>query len=330
MDTSTHVAMGFGLAGLAYLDPAVSSNSELANAVLLGTVIGSNAPDFDYVIKLVKGNGLYIEHHRGASHSIPALFLWTIFLSGILYLFSVSVPILPLMYWTFLAVSLHVLFDVFNAYGTQAGKPFTKKWLSLNFIPLFDPFIMLLHLVGFGGWLISGKPGPVFLIVYGVIICYLFERLISSRKIAKLVKFHMIDQVGKVTIIPTIFWNNWDVVFETANSYQIGRVKQKKVIWIHKFGKHYSPSSVIDAARKDKDVRHFLAVSSHTHVVVISSRTGYEVRFSDVRFRSKNHYPFMAVVKLNSDYEVLSSYTGWIHQPTQLNEKLSSQKQIST
>jgi len=46
MDTGTHFAMGIGLFGLAHLDPAVASHPVTAQAVLLGTVLGSQAPDF--------------------------------------------------------------------------------------------------------------------------------------------------------------------------------------------------------------------------------------------------------------------------------------------
>lgn len=41
MDTGTHVVMGVALGGIATLDPAVSSDPALFNAVLIGTLVGS-------------------------------------------------------------------------------------------------------------------------------------------------------------------------------------------------------------------------------------------------------------------------------------------------
>ena len=70
MDTSTHVLMGLGLASLAQVDPIVSGNEALTQAVLIGTVIGSNAPDFDILYHL-KGNNSYLKNHRSHSHSLP-------------------------------------------------------------------------------------------------------------------------------------------------------------------------------------------------------------------------------------------------------------------
>ena len=52
MDTATHFAMGIGLFGLAHLDPTLSSQPETAQAILVGTVIGSQAPDFDGLSRL--------------------------------------------------------------------------------------------------------------------------------------------------------------------------------------------------------------------------------------------------------------------------------------
>ncbi|MFP3488802.1 metal-dependent hydrolase, partial [Staphylococcus sp. SIMBA_130] len=77
MDTGTHVVMGLGIGALATLDPAIAQDPITAQSVLIGALIGSQAPDFDTVLKL-KNNAVYIRHHRGITHSIPAVLLWPI------------------------------------------------------------------------------------------------------------------------------------------------------------------------------------------------------------------------------------------------------------
>jgi inner membrane protein len=52
LDTTSHIVIGNGLAALAQIDPAVSGSAAMSQAVLLGTSIGSNAPDFDFVYTL--------------------------------------------------------------------------------------------------------------------------------------------------------------------------------------------------------------------------------------------------------------------------------------
>ncbi|MED4400631.1 metal-dependent hydrolase [Metabacillus fastidiosus] len=323
MDTSTHIAMGFGLAGLSYLDPAVAANPNLANAVLIGTVIGSNAPDFDYIIKLLKGNGMYTEHHRGVSHSIPALFLWTAALSFLIYLPFSDISFFTLLCWTFAAVFLHIAFDIFNSYGTQAARPFTKKWLSLNFIPLFDPFIMALHIIGFILWMITFSPGFIFFYIYIILFIYLITRFILSRKAIRLAE-RLADLNGVYTIIPTQSLFHWDIVIETDTVFFVGMVhyRQQKLKVIHHFEKMNAEEAPVLMASKDQNVQHFLANSDHTHIIVQRTEHGFEVRWVDLRFRFKEDYPYMATVLLADNYEVISSHTGWIHKPKKKQEQM--------
>ena len=84
MDSGTHLVMGLGLAGLASIDPVVASDQTLYAAVLIGTVVGSQAPDLDGLLRL-KSNAAYIRNHRGVSHSIPAVAIWTYSLSPSLF-----------------------------------------------------------------------------------------------------------------------------------------------------------------------------------------------------------------------------------------------------
>ena len=52
MDTATHTVMGIGLGGLATIDPAISTEGGAMGTILIATIIGSQAPDFDTVLKL--------------------------------------------------------------------------------------------------------------------------------------------------------------------------------------------------------------------------------------------------------------------------------------
>src|SRR5699024_1358519 len=151
MDTATHVVMGVALGGLATLDPVVANDPVLFNTVLVGTLVGSQAPDFDTILKL-KNNAIYIRNHRGLPHSILSVICWRLFISVVLYLLVAGVNFLHLWLWTFLAVIIHVFVDIFNAYGTQALRPFSHKWVAFGFINTFDPYIFFLHLAGIIDW----------------------------------------------------------------------------------------------------------------------------------------------------------------------------------
>ncbi len=216
MDTGTHIVMGVALGGLATLDPAVQQDPALFSAVLAGTVIGSHAPDFDTILKL-KNNAVYIRHHRGATHSIPAVIIWGVLIAGIIHLLAPGVSLLHLWAWTALAVVLHVLVDIPNAYGTQAYRPFTNKWVAHGFINTFDPYIFMLHIAGIVAWLLGANPGYTWLIIYTVIVLYYVKRYMDKREIVKKIQDHFSD-TEQIATSPTIKQNKWRVAITTKTT----------------------------------------------------------------------------------------------------------------
>src|SRR5690625_275664 len=235
MDTGTHIVMGVALGGLATLDPAVASDPTLFNTILVGTIIGSHAPDFDTVLKL-KNNATYIRHHRGLTHSIPAIIFWGILISSIIYMFVPQVNFLHLWAWTFLAVIIHVVVDIFNAYGTQAIRPFSNKWVAHGFINTFDPYIFLLHIAGIGAWILGANPGYTWLTIYTVILLYYIKRFIDKREIVKeLVSFF--PDTEYIATSPTMKQNNWRVAITTKDFFYVGAVENGHIQIIDKFKK---------------------------------------------------------------------------------------------
>src|SRR5699024_2245742 len=110
------------------------------NYILVVIIIDTQALDFDTIIK-IKNNSTYIRNHRGITHSIPAIIIWCILIPLIIYLFVPEVNFLHLWLWTFLAVFLPVLVDVFNAYGTQAFIPFSCKLFAYCLIITLYTFL---------------------------------------------------------------------------------------------------------------------------------------------------------------------------------------------
>src|SRR5699024_11689913 len=107
----------------------------------------------------------YLSRVRGISHSLPAVVLWGVLISSIIYAFVPEVCYFHLWLWTFLAVIIHVLVDLFNAYGTQAFRPFTNKWVAYGFINTFDPYIFSLHIAGIVAWALGAHPGYTWVIL---------------------------------------------------------------------------------------------------------------------------------------------------------------------
>ncbi|ULT57941.1 metal-dependent hydrolase [Neobacillus drentensis] len=322
MDTGTHVVMGIALGGLATLDPVVAGSHATAVSVLIGTIAGSQIPDIDTVLKL-RNNAIYIRNHRGVTHSIPAVILWPLLITAVIYPFFTSANLLHLWAWTFAAVFIHVFVDIFNAYGTQALRPFSSKWVALGVINTFDPIIFAIHVIGIFIWIVGANPGVTFLIMYGVIIAYYVRRYLAKLKVLQEVK-RIIPDATEVIIAPTMRFHQWRIAAMNEKEFFVGRSVNQHVEILDRFIRVPVPNTpVIEAAKKDKNLSAFLSFSPVYRWEVDEYSDFYEVRFIDLRYRSNGHYPFVAVVQLDFDLKPISSYTGWVFSEKKLRKKLS-------
>lgn len=321
MDTGTHIVMGIALGGLATLDPAVHNDPTLFHAILVGTVVGSHAPDFDTILKM-KGNDAYIRNHRGATHSVPAILMWGVLIAGLIHAFVPQVNFFHLWLWTFAAVVIHVLVDIFNAYGTQAYRPFTDRWIAHGFINTFDPYIFLLHIAGIIAWILGANPGYTWIIVYTVILLYYIKRYLDKREIVKKIRDYFPD-IQSITTSPTIKQNTWRVAITTTDKFYVSRVENGHIQIVDKFDRVPLPNTeIMRVAQKDSNVAAFLSFSPVYRWEINDFDDFTEVRFIDLRYRSKGHYPFVAVVHIDDNMKIMSSYTGWIYSEQKLQNKL--------
>ncbi|AMA51556.1 MULTISPECIES: metal-dependent hydrolase [Bacillus] len=322
MDTGTHVVMGIALGGIATLDPVVGADPAMAHAVMIATLAGSQAPDIDTVLKL-KNNAVYIRNHRGFTHSIPAVLFWSVIIPAILYLFYPQADFLHLWLWTLLAVVLHVFVDIFNAYGTQAIRPFSKKWVALGLINTFDPFIFISHLAAIAIWYAGGSPGITFLSLYIILAGYYMVRLIMQLRIKRKLHEMIHDEIESIIISPTMKFRQWRIAVTTAHAFYVGRSMEGHVVILDTFNRVPVPETeVMQAAKQDDNIAAFLSFSPVYRWEVDTFKDHYEVRFIDLRYRSKGHYPFVAIVHIGHDLTIRSSYTGWIFSEEKLQKKL--------
>jgi inner membrane protein len=321
LDTGTHVVMGIALGGIATLDPVVASNPVTANGVLIAAIVGSQIPDIDTVLKL-RNNAVYIRNHRGITHSIPAVILWPLAILAVIYPFHSGANLLHLWLWTFFAVFLHVFVDIFNAYGTQALRPFSPKWVALGVINTFDPFIFGIHVVGIALWIAGAAPGYTFLAMYAVIFSYYLIRFKAQGLVRAKIKKAIPDAI-QIIIAPTMKFHHWRIAATNEHSFFVGRSENNHFQILDEFKRIPIPKTpVLEAAKKDKNLSAFLSFSPVYRWEVDEYDDYYEVRFIDLRYRSNNRYPFVAVVHLDLQLNIMNSYTGWIFSEEKLRKKL--------
>ena len=321
MDTGTHVVMGLALGGLATLDPIVAGSAATTTGVVIAALVGSQVPDVDTVLKL-RNNAVYIRNHRGITHSIPAVLLWPLLIIACIYPFFPDANLFHLWIWAFVAVFLHVFVDIFNAYGTQALRPFSSKWLALGIINTFDPFIFGIHVLGLILWAIGTDPGYTFLTIYAVIVVYYIIRFRAQRKVYQQVK-EIIPDATDIIIAPTMKYSQWRLAIMNKHQFFVGRAENQQVNILDQFNRVAVPETpVIKAAKEDSNLSAFLSFSPVYRWELDEYNDYYEVRFIDLRYRSNDHYPFVAVVQLDRELTITKSYTGWIFSEEKLRKKL--------
>lgn len=321
MDTGTHLVMGIALGGLAMADPVVATDTVTITAVIAGTIIGSQIPDVDTVLKL-RDNAVYIRHHRGATHSIPAVLTWPLLLSGALWFIFPEVNLLHLWLWTFLAVVLHVFVDIFNSYGTQALRPFSNKWIALGVINTFDPIIFGAHVIALMIWAFGADPVWTISILYTVLVFYYISRFALQSAIKHAIR-NTVPGATEIFVAPTMRFFHWRIAADTDKHHYVGRAYGRTINFYDKFMKKPLPESeLIQTALKDKNLSAFVSFSPLYRWEINEYGDIYEVRLIDLRYRSNDYYPFVAVAHLDQDYNILNSYTGWIFSEDKLRKKL--------
>jgi len=234
-----------------------------------------------------------------------------------------DVNVLHLWLWTFLAVALHVFVDIFNAYGTQAIRPFSRKWVALGVINTFDPIIFSLHCLGIVLWAFGTNPVWTFSIMYVVIVIYYILRF-AVQKAVKNAVHHTIQDEEYVIVAPTMRFFHWRIAAKSKTHYYVGRAYGRTVNIYDKFEiKPLPKTALVDAAMKDPNLAAFVSFSPMYRWEISELENGLiEVRLIDLRYRSDNRYPFVAVAHLNEANDIITSYTGWIFTEDKLQKKL--------
>lgn len=330
MDTSSHILIGFGLAALAQVDPVVSGSETLTQAVMIGTVIGSNAPDFDILYRL-RGSSSYCKNHRSYSHSLPILPLWALLILAVLMPIYPSISTLHLFLWTFLAVVIHVGTDLLNVHGTQVLLPFNRAWVSFSTISLLDPFMTIVHLAGFF-CLLFFEPGHVFSLIYGLILFYLLIRIFYRTWIYRQLRRYFLHATS-ITLIPKASILKWDVLIETEEDFLFGAYFYNSLSIDYSIAKKTEFPDVLKNCPIHPTVRDFLSSTDYAFPFVEKRKDGYFVLWKDLRFRHKKFFPYLAIVFLSSDgRQIYSTFSGWCYSIKQLRKvirKIKSSKTIA-
>jgi inner membrane protein len=328
MDTGSHILMGVGLTALATLDVDIARNTSNIEFIAACTIAGSLIPDIDVALKAF-GNDIYIKNHRGISHSLPFIFLWSLIIPIVITIFNNSIDYWVLWRWTLLAVTGHVITDIFNGYGTQALWPFHKKWIALGVTYTFDVVTIVIHLIGFLILLFTdAHPGYVFLTIYILMAIYLMVQLFHKHQLKKI----LVKEYGplrRYVFVSKTLPHTWKYVVECQSKYfYIGLITGAKLTEQDKIKKETRiPEEYWDLIQHDFNMRSFLYFSPIYNWKISEDKNGIiEIRAFDLRYLSENRkgemiYAFTALCHIK-DGKITDSYMGFIFDEDLLQKHL--------
>lgn len=136
MDPLTHAATGAAFAGA--LRDRLPPRAGWLMALL------AVAPDADYLLRFVSDT-VYLRYHRGVTHSLLLLPLWTWLAYALMPKARARYPLLP---WAICVVLLlHILLDLLTSFGTMIFAPISDARFAWDLVFIIDPLFTALILL---------------------------------------------------------------------------------------------------------------------------------------------------------------------------------------
>jgi len=137
MDTLTHALSGALLARATWHKDRPLSLRQRTQVGFLTAAF----PDIDYILRLTTDNFLvYLNYHRGITHSVLLLPLWALLLALIFSRVLKPAPDWRSLYLICcLGLGIHIAGDVITSYGTMIFAPFSDWRASLDTTFIIDP-----------------------------------------------------------------------------------------------------------------------------------------------------------------------------------------------
>lgn len=300
LDNVTHGLCGLGIYGVWTIAAPEEAHTRIAGAVLSAAILGSEAPDFDYVIKLVRGPVAYLRQHRALSHGVLFWLLWSTSISAFLSLWRPGR--FGLLFLVALAgVLIHVGLDVLTTYGTQALSPLSNRRFAFDTLFIVDGVFFV---CGFGGWFLAGTLVPVrtVLAVVGVIITVYLVLRISFAQFLKRRLRAQFDADWWVNVVPGPLPWWWSYVAQRDGTLLAGRMRpsgtlRPEVVWREPEDADGAFKYAIAQSDVGQAFRWFAR-----HLIWTKSVDGVWVRITlaEATYRYRRLFPFTAYVHLQN------------------------------
>ncbi len=141
MDPVTH-----GLAGAVIAKAGFSSS--LGKWGTITGILAALIPDVDIILRLF-GLETYLKYHRGISHSLILLPVYSLLLACIFQRISKTKNLFYFYLLCFLSLLSHVLLDLVTSFGTMALSPLSDQRIAWDILFIIDPYFTAILFIPF-------------------------------------------------------------------------------------------------------------------------------------------------------------------------------------
>lgn len=288
MDNITHGLTGAGI-GLLLSQEVFGVLAE--PSLVIAAVAASQLPDVDAIVG-ARNKTRYLKHHRGFSHSFLTAPMTAAFVAlAVGLVFGTNFSLLFLT--AFLSLSLHIVLDVFNAYGTKALWPLSQERYAWDVLMVVDPVIILLFGAGIALYLM-GYQGLLYML-YPALVIYLLSMVKHRMKAKRLLAYHLQPKREYINIMPPMLgWRKWNFIVEKDDQYYLGKIDiVKHDIEILEVLNLPKTTEQVEYTKADPRVQVFLDFARFPYYSTYQSLDGDTyIRWSDLRYklREKEHF----------------------------------------
>lgn len=300
MDPITHAVVGLSIAVLAGEPLAVS------NPAILGCVAGAVIPDGDIIMQL-KGDYVYLKNHRGASHSIPMMFLYAGAITGLLWLLFGNIALWKVFLFSLAGCFSHIALDITNSYGAQILWPLNKKRITVDLLLIYDPMLIIVCLTVILPYTRNIIPPYMAALAFAG---YLMLRHMMKKLARDIAYKNMEDRYQPVhfRIMPSMIGLiKWHFVLSTGKEKVIGEVN----LFPRRFNlidiKKNIDQNLYKLAINTPIARFFSQFTPIFHIDCEKKEEGYVFRFIDLRYYIARDFLHHATAVINRDLEVVTS-----------------------
>ncbi len=298
MDPLSHALIG--LSTFSLLNPPA-----LSNPACLGAVLGSVAPDLD-IIARIKGDYVYLKHHRVESHSIPGAIFIALCITFLLILFFGLQSLKETLFWSLIGVFSHIIMDYLNSYGVALLYPFSRRKYTLSLLMIYDPIVILIctYIMFF-----KMDSALEYIMLPGIFLGYLLIKALEKNKLKSRLRMHFNEEyrIEAVDIMPsTLNPFKWDYIVSTSCRYIVGEIysARGKIHHFRSLKKVWSP--IIEKTLKEELGIYFKSFSPIFHIDV-DFREDLTIKLTDLRYRIKNEFMHFAYFYYDEEQQLISS-----------------------